>query len=84
MLHGSFIHTSVTIRVSAFIFIFVEVALGRLYAIDQNLSLDQMKLLPPVIQHLEIPEVPPEYEDDDKPSKFQDTLIKVLPLFKAI
>ena len=69
MLHGSFLHTSLTIRVSAFIFIFVEVALGRLYAIDRNLSLDEIKLLPPVIQHLEVPEVPPDYEDDDKPSK---------------
>ena len=84
MLHGSFIHTSVTIRVSAFIFILVEVALGRLYAIDQNLSLDQFKLLPPVVQHLEIPEVPPEYEDDDKPSKFLDTFIKLLPSFKRL
>ena len=78
MLHGSFIHTSVTIRVSAFIFIFVEVALGRIYKIDHNLSLDKIKVLPPVVQHLEIPEVPPEYEDDDKPSKLFDNFVQSL------
>ena len=60
---------SFTIKVSAFIFICVELALGRLYAIDRNLNINEMSYLPPVVQHLEVPEVPPEYEDDDKPSK---------------
>lgn len=79
MRYGSFIHMEFSIKVTAFIFILVELALGRLDAIDRNLNLNEMKYLPPVVQHLEIPEVPPEYEDDDKPSKY---LVEIYKLTK--
>ena len=77
MVYGPFIHVAFSIKVSAFIFILVELALGRLYAIDRNSSKNEMNYLPPVVQHLEIPEVPPEYEDDDKPSKYSDEIFKL-------
>ena len=79
MRYGSFIHMELSIKVTAFIFILVELALGRLDAIDRNLNLNEMNYLPPVVQHLEIPEVPPEYEDDDKPSKY---LVEIYKLTK--
>ena len=69
MLYGLFVHMTSAIRVSVFIFILVELALGRLYMNNRKLNFDTIKYLPPIVQHLEIPEVPIEYEDDDKPSK---------------
>ena len=81
MVYGSFIPMAFKLKVSAFIVIFVELAFGRLYAIDRNLNINEMKYLPPVVQHLEVPEVPPEYEDDDKPSKY---LVKIYKLNKSM
>ena len=69
MMRMSFIQMKFTIRVPVFIFIIAELTVGKLYAIDRNLGIKEIKYLAPVVQHLEIPEVPPEYEDDDKPSK---------------
>ena len=69
MVYGSLIHMTCTIRVSAFVIILIELAFARLYAINGNVDINDIKYLPPVVQHLEIPEVPPDYEDDDKPSK---------------
>ena len=37
---------------------------------NRKLNIDAIKYLPPIVQRLEIPEVPIEYEDDDKPSKY--------------
>ena len=58
-------------RFEALVLIFFELALGRLYAIkERRLDMNNVRKLEPVIQYLEVPEVPPEYEDDDKPSKY--------------
>ena len=74
------VHMTFTIRVSVvFMFILVELALGRVYTNHRKLKYDTLveteietiKYLPPIVQHLEAPEVPLEYEDDDKPSKLR-------------
>ena len=58
-------------KFEALVLIFFELALGRLYAIkERRLDMNNVRKLEPVIQYLEVPEVPPEYEDDDKPSKY--------------
>ena len=58
-------------KFESLILIFFELALGRLYAIkERRLDMNNVRKLEPVIQYLEVPEVPPEYEDDDKPSKY--------------
>ena len=73
MLYDLFVHKTSTIRVTSLIVILVELAVGRLYPKNnRKLNIDAIKYLPPIVQQLEpgIPEVPMEYEDDDKPSKW--------------
>lgn len=66
-----------TMRFEALVLIFFELALGRLYAIkERRLDMNNVRKLEPVIQYLEVPEVPPEYEDDDKPSKYLNHINK--------
>ena len=66
-------------RFEALVLIFFELALGRLYAIkERRLDMNNVRKLEPVIQYLEVPEVPPEYEDDDKPSKYLNHIYKKL------
>ena len=70
MLNELFVHKTSTIRVTSLIVILVELAVGKLYPkSNRKLNIDAVKYLPPIVQQLEIPEVPVEYEDDDKPSK---------------
>ena len=70
MLNELFVHKTSTIRVTSLIVILVELAVGKLYPkSNRKLNIDAVKYLPPIVQQLEVPEVPVEYEDDDKPSK---------------
>ena len=71
MLYDLFVHKTSTIRVTSLIVILVELAVGRLYPKNnRKLNIDAIKYLPSIVQQLEVPEVPVEYEDDDKPSKW--------------
>ena len=88
MLNELFVHKTSTIRVTSLIVILVELTVGKLYPkSNRKLNIDAVKYLPPIVQQLEVPEVPVEYEDDDKPSKlriqFELNILELLIMFVA-